>query len=60
VNVVKLLAPSVDFAKMNFMTGTTATVRAFSLCLFLNAVVLSPCLFPRSIVRFEAPMLGSM
>jgi hypothetical protein len=32
VNVVKQLAPSVDFAKMNFMTGTTATVRAKLLC----------------------------
>jgi hypothetical protein len=38
VNVVKQLAPSVDFAKMNFMTGTTATVRAKLLCLCCFAV----------------------
>jgi hypothetical protein len=39
VNVVKQLAPSVDFAKMNFMTGTTATVRAKLLCSVVAALL---------------------
>jgi hypothetical protein len=48
VNVVKQLAPSVDFAKMNFMTGTTATVRAKLLCLCCFAVTLWRRMLPRS------------
>jgi aminomethyltransferase len=32
VNVAKKLAPSVDFAKMNFMTGTVATFAGIPNC----------------------------